>query len=107
MDSLAIVTVICRSYIDYKSHGGLEEPLRNSSLLGDTVFRATLILIARLSKKRCEEEIRISSSHLLGCVIDHMRLLGLNKSRGDRVDVLREYLERPYKAIACLKTGVH
>jgi hypothetical protein len=107
MESVAIVSVICRSFIDYKSHGGMEEPLRNSNLLIDTVFRGALILEASLLVKQVSEQEEVRNR-----VLDHAQLLRLvhfelgDEKESSRLEDLIGCLKEPQIAINRLKSRI-
>ena len=103
VELLAIVSVICRSFLDYKTNGGQEEPLRETNLLHNTVFKATVVLIACLSRVDHQRDVTAlmgTSQEIRERIRDHCSLMSFIQFGGGKdTRLLEQLLQDPAKSL--------
>lgn len=106
--TLELVSVICRSFLDYKTNGGPEEPLRGTDLLKITIFKVTAVLIAFLPMIEFELDVQvtalmISTKDIKRRIEDHFKVLSLIDFEPEKFLLLKDLLADPSKCLDFLR----
>ena len=105
-DAVTIVTVICRSFLDYKANGGADEPFRHNDILKNTVFMSMLVLgcMVMLRRRNIVSDFEFESGEKLQeRIMDHLKLLSIIDIVPLHEEIVQSILKDPTTALFYLK----